>query len=113
MSRLTRDQLAWIEEQVHRAADKAAKRTRNRALVGFLILLLGIGFTLRDSAHKADEARNAITDSGTVIAVDGCNRDFNSRVELRELLQSSLKITRNQHNRGLIKDIQYETAAKF
>ena len=73
---LTEEQLAYFSASTKRAVDNALRRFRRSAVAGFLILLLGVGYNLYDTRTASDEGRHAIVQSGRVVAVDGCNRDF-------------------------------------
>jgi hypothetical protein len=113
MTPMTQEQMDWVSEQVHRAANKAARRSRNQSLIGFLILLLGIGFVQWDGHHRSDAARDAIVQTGNVIAVDGCNRDYVSRKEIRAVLARSRDFQKGALDRGDISQTQYDLAVKF
>lgn len=78
MAPLTEEQLAQISAETKHAASKALSRYRKEARIGFAILLIGLGFSLHDQGVKSDEGRTAIVQSGRVVSVDGCNRDFNT-----------------------------------
>jgi hypothetical protein len=80
---MSREQLSFIEEETRKASDRAARRQRRRSLSGFVILLLGILLTLGIQQRDDNNARKSIVRSGTVIAVDGCNRDFRFAAQTR------------------------------
>lgn len=84
---LTEEQMAFFTAQTERAVHKAVRRTRNGAVAGFLILLVGLGAAFRAQAHDQQVARDAIVKSGTVVAVDGCNGRFHDRQSLRSLFE--------------------------
>lgn len=86
---LTEDQLAFLSEQTRRAAKHATRRYAQGAILGFLILLFGIGYNFVDYREASNDSRAAIVQSGKTVAVDGCNRDFNSISALRGLLTSA------------------------
>jgi hypothetical protein len=86
-------QLDWVVQQTkdtaERAASAAASRVRNRALVGFIILLLGllvVGYTVQ---VESDKSRAQIVKSGDAIAVGSCNRDYTVIDSLRDELERS------------------------
>jgi hypothetical protein len=99
MTPMTREQLQWVEEQVRHAADKAAKRTQRRALVGFLTLLFGLLAAIWIGGNQADSARKAIVDTGRIVSVSGCNRDYEDRVAVRKVLIASKDFTKNAFER--------------
>jgi hypothetical protein len=96
---MTREQLQWVEEQVRHAADKAAKRTQRRALVGFLVLLFGLLAAIWIGGNQAENARKAIVDTGRIVSVSGCNRDYEDRVAVRKVLIASKEFTKNAFRR--------------
>lgn len=61
---LTEEQLALLTEQTERASRKSAihavRQYRNRALVGFCILLFGIGGVVLDNRHQSEVARGVL-----------------------------------------------------
>lgn len=70
---------------------------RRNAIIGFLILLFGLGFVLHENANTASDARKqiqaqsekadkAIVKSGRTVSVAGCNRDFRTIRRLRRLI---------------------------
>lgn len=83
---LTEDQLALVSTWIKRAAKTAADRVIRRAVLGFMILLVGIGVSLYVNNHDAANARKATVNSGRAVAVDGCNRDFRDKDDFRGLL---------------------------
>lgn len=106
---MTERQREWIN---HIALD-AARHVQRRSLIGFLILLVGVGTTLYVGDKNADEARKAIVDTGRIVSVDGCNRDFQSRKEVREVLQRSKDFQLAALERGDITQAQYKRAVEF
>ncbi len=91
---LTPEQLEWVTEQTKRASEKAAhkaavvaaKHVQRRALVGFLILLIGIIVAQSIGNRTSSQERQSIVDSGKIVAVESCNRDYEDRVKFRSLL---------------------------
>ena len=117
MEPLTETQMTWVDKRVQDAAAKAAReatgRTRRQALIGFLVLLFAIGFVQWDSSKAERAARQAVVTSGTVIAVDACNRDYKSRVEIRAVLKASKAFQEAALKRGDISQEGYERATAF
>lgn len=57
---MTQEQLEFLTEQTRRAVHKAlAWRTRS-ALIGFLILLFGVGYAVHDTSHRAYKSRGVL-----------------------------------------------------
>lgn len=84
---MTQEQLDFFTEQTLRAVKKATRRDRRTAIVGFLVLLVGLALALSTSARQADRTREAVVTSGRAVAVEGCNRDFVDRQDFRSLLE--------------------------
>lgn len=89
------------------------KRFRNSALAGFLVLAGGIGGSIYASSKDSDEGRSAIVQSGRIVAVDGCNRDFTTIQRLRNVLLASQAFQRRAFEAGRITADQYAEAAGF
>lgn len=84
-------------EFISGGARHALKIYSRRMLVGFVILLLGVGYAIHISNSDSAAARRAQADankataaaivaSGRAVVVDSCNRDFKSNGRLRGLL---------------------------
>lgn len=78
-------------------AKRAFHSYRRNAIIGFVILLFGIGFVRWEDGQRAEDQRQAIADqsaeadkaivqSGRTISVAGCNRDFRTIRRLRRLI---------------------------
>jgi hypothetical protein len=107
---MTEEQLLFFAEESRRAAEKGTIRGihayRRQAIIAFVILVLGVGYNSYigvqgsvERAKIANEAREAIVQSGRVVAVDGCNRDYADRVKFRNLLlrlQAASAVSRTQ-----------------
>lgn len=65
-----------IEAGTRRAVQKALAHYRRQAVWAFVIL--GIGLVIAFAVQRYDNAatNDAIVSSGSVVAVEGCNRDF-------------------------------------
>jgi hypothetical protein len=111
-------------EQIGTEVQRASKRVRDRALVGFIILLIGIGVVYNVGQHHTAEQRKevrnqataqarAVAQSGRAVAVEGCNRDFNTMSALRASYSSAQALTEAAGKRGEITPRQLETARKF
>lgn len=64
MPPMTPEQLAWVSEQTRSACERSARnavrRYRNQALAGFFILLLGIGWAVKDQHDQSYKARGVL-----------------------------------------------------
>ena len=94
-------------------------RTR-ASLAAYLILVAFTIFAFARqeqiiAANKENSfaARRALVTSGNIVSVDGCNRDFKSRVEIRKVLQASKTFQKGALKRGDITRAQYVTTRAF
>lgn len=111
---LTEAQLAFLTEQTERAARKSAREAvrgyRNSALVGFAILLGGLGGGFWAQQHDASEARNAIVISGRNVAVSGCNDRFRQQQVIRGIIRSGSKQIDRYESEGTLTPAQGKRA---
>lgn len=106
-------QLEWITASTHRAVDKTLRAYRRTALVGFMVLLVGVIVALYLAAHQNSKAQDSIVASGNVVAVDGCNRDYTDRVKFRSLLLRLKASSDASFKRGQTTKEQHDTANSF
>lgn len=57
---MTLEQLAFFTEQTRRAVHHALRRYTAASVVGFLILLAGVGYSIHDTAHRSYRARSVL-----------------------------------------------------
>ena len=104
-------------------AREAFAHYRRNAVVGFLILLLGIGFVQWDNQKDNSDARKeiaaksvqsdrAIVKSGRAVSVAGCNRDYVTIARLRELILAGREDIRNYVAEGTLNPEQGARAQK-
>jgi hypothetical protein len=110
---LTIEQLRYFEEAQSRAVHTAVNRVRKSAVIGFLILLLGIGFNIWDNKQQGEHSRHAIVNSGRVVSVAGCNRDFHTITATRGVLIAAKKNVRAQEKAGRFTKDQADDAVTF
>ncbi len=72
----------------------------NGPLVGYIILLVGIGALYYKSVSYTIDSRNTIVQSGRAVAVASCNRAFENRQALRRLLEAAQAISKARAKRG-------------
>lgn len=78
-----------------------------RAVAGYVVLTLGfLGNTYVDR-KRAESAREALAQSGNVVSIVGCNRDFKLYVSIRAVFKRSEASARQQHKQGLLTDEQF------
>lgn len=104
---------AVVKSHLDYAAEAAVRRYRNRALIGFLILLAGLVTTDILRRQDSENARTAIVRSGRVVAVDGCNRDFRSAQNLRSIFLALIADTNRRQKLGIISSEQRDRAITF
>lgn len=78
------------KEYVNERVDQVLRSYRRQAIIGFLILLIGVAAAFYRGQTLANDSRDAIVDSGDVVAVSGCNRDYETIDALRDQLEVSL-----------------------
>lgn len=128
---ITPDEARWYSQQRQQDIDIAVERTSKhlmrRALVGFLILFVGllIAFYVNQQQYgiskdqyaanrkTAIAQRQAIVDSGRAVSVDGCNRDFNTITKLRGILITSKDFAKSAYKEGSISRDRYSRSIKF
>jgi hypothetical protein len=125
---MTKEQLDYFTEQTVKAVEKGTRNGvrhyRNRAVIGFLILLLGLvavrwadneraNEAVKDRVATANAQRAAIVKSGNVVAVDGCNGRFRDRVEIRSVLQSSKDFLAREYKKGNITEARFKESSAF
>lgn len=89
------------------------RQWRRNALMGYVLLLLGLGANSFIDRERANDGREALAASGNVVSVTGCNRDFRLYQKLRAVFVRSLQAIQDQHDAGLITDAQYDRARAF
>lgn len=110
---LTEEQLDYFSEQTRRAVKKAVRNYSRGAILGFLILLGGIGVVQITQNHENQDAQKALVQSGRVVAVDGCNRDFKYVERIRSLLGRLSDANKQAYEAGGITGEQYARAQAF
>lgn len=76
-------------------------------------MLLGLGFNSLIDRDRANQGREALAESGNVVSVSGCNRDFRLYQKVRAVFNQSLAAVEAQHAQGLTTDEQYERVKQF
>lgn len=110
---LTEEQLRFFANENRRTARKATHKTLRGALVGYLILIVGVIAMYENGQQVSENERDAVVKSGRVVAVEGCNRDFEQQARIIKLLQRLKAANNEQFKRGKISAQQHDTAIKF
>lgn len=116
----TEEQLTYLENSRRGAVRAAVRRYRDSSLVAFLLLLGGIGFLFYDNQHDQEASQkalaaqqHALVQSGRIVAVDGCNRDFADNQKFRGLLERLRRSAETNYRLGRTTQEQYEQAVLF
>lgn len=99
---LSQAQRDFIQEHSQTTAVAAVRSYTRAAMVGFVLLLGGVGYTLYDARQFSNESRDAIVNSGRAVAIDGCNRDFESSQRFTKLLIRADKASASDRKAGNI-----------
>lgn len=110
---LTQAQLDLIADHTDRGVRKALRKYARGATLAFLFLLACFIFAYQSGQNESDSSRRAIVDSGQVVAVSGCNRDFRSTQVLRGLITSAQKVQKSELKKGHISEAQYKVGKDF
>lgn len=114
---VTEEEVAFYNAQRARdirvAVNAATRRHARRALVGYFVMFLAFLGNVLYAQHVAREGREAIVKSGDIIAIDGCNRDYRERQEVRQVLIASRQFQEGALKRGDISQIQHDRAIDF
>ncbi len=110
---MTEEQLDYFSEQTRRAVRRAVRNYSRGAMIGFLILVGGLGFVQVSQNHENQQAQEALVQSGRVVAVDGCNRDFKQTARIRSLMQRLLAATEEAYDKGQMTADKYAQARAF
>lgn len=109
---LTQEQLDFFSTQTAEAVKKSNKRVLRSAFAGYLILLVGVFGMYENGQSVSGNERQAVVDSGTVISVDGCNRDFQDREVLRAQIEKGKKTTLQYVKDGTLTQKQADRAIR-
>lgn len=117
---MTEEQLEFFATETNRAVRKALRRYAKPAIVGYVLLMIGVlaAFQVNNNDRsvrriEAGKSREAIVLSGRAVAVSGCNRDFKTISALRGVLIASKAFQQRQVRDGLISPETFERARKF
>lgn len=110
---LTEEQLALISTWTTHATKKSLRHYTRNAIIGFLILLASNLYVWIDSNNDSSKQREAIVESGKVVSVAGCNRDFNTITALRGVLTNARSFQDAALKRGDITQAQYGRAQVY
>lgn len=117
---VTQEEIDFYRAERQEDIRGALRHFSKRAVAGFLILLVGLIVAFKVGSdyntHNnfvAEQNRNAIVQSGRVISVAGCNRDFKSISALRGILIRAQVSIALQHKAGVLTGTQYQRALDY
>jgi hypothetical protein len=110
---VTQDQLRFFINAQKRAVNKAVKRTHRNAVLGYVILLVGVFGMYWNGQSLSQRERNAIVESGKVVSVDGCNRDYETITALRAILTAANDDRRRAYRLGRLTPEEYADAKVY
>lgn len=107
---MTEEQLDYFSYQTQRAVRRGLRWYRNGALMAFVVLAIGTagGYLANNSDNEA--ARNALTSSGRAVAVDSCNRDFET---FDKIFRRLIAATEAAHAAGRSTQAERDVAVNF
>lgn len=112
-SPLTEEQLALISHETEHAVRKGLKHQARRSIIGFLVLLAANIFVWSTGQAQNSDSREAIVQSGKVVSISGCNRDFQTIKSLRGVLISAQTFQIKALERGDISQAQFDRAQTY
>jgi hypothetical protein len=119
-SPFTPEELTVIRQEASAGTRKALAAYVRGALVGFVLLAVGVGYGLHDNTQVAKDGRaglaqqqSAIVLSGQAVSVEGCNRDFRSAQQQQGLFTRLRASNLRAYKAGRINYTQYRSGDKF
>lgn len=111
---MTEDEIIeFFASETEKAAKRASRRTLRAALVGYLVLFVGVFGMYWNGQHVSGTERQAVVDSGRVVAIAGCNRSFKANQGFRALFTRLIRVTEAQAKRGEISQYQAQQSLRF
>lgn len=105
--------IEWIQEATERGIHKGLRKWFRGAALAFLFLLGANIFVWQTGKGEAASSRDAIVQSGTVVSIAGCNRDFETIQTLRGVLIASKQFQKAALKRGDITQRQFDQAGVY
>lgn len=110
---MTAEQLEFFTAQTERAVYKSLRTYSRRAVIGFALLFAAFTLNVLYSNRIGADARDAVINSGNIVAVSGCNRDFRSAQAVRGVLIASKDFTQQAIKRGTLPPAEAITRLNF
>ncbi len=92
----------YSESQLRDAVGVATKRTLRRAALGYFVLMAGVAGTYWNGQTVSKSERDAIVNTGKVVTVAGCNRDFVLITSVLGILSASQAQVELAEKRGVL-----------
>lgn len=83
---------------------------RYRYLIGYLILLAAVLFSVVRVSNVADQGRQNLQQSARVVVLAGCKRDNDTRAAVRRIIRRSARELPKYLKEGVITKEQYKRA---
>lgn len=83
---------------------------RHRYLIGYLILVAAVVFSIARVSNVADQGRENLQHSAKVVVLEGCKRDNDTRAAVRRIIRRSSRELPRYLAEGVINKEQYERA---
>lgn len=119
-SNFTDAELAEIRQESKAGTAKALAGYVKGALVGFLLLLFGVGYGLHNNTNVAKAGRTglaqqqrAIVLSGQAVSVEGCNRDFRTGQQQIKFYSRARFTNLRNYKQSKLTYKQYRVGDKF
>lgn len=108
---LSEEQLTFFADLQKESTHRSLRRWGRGAVIGYAILIAGVFAMYENGQSVSEQERQAVVKSGTVVAVEGCNRDFRAGKRFIKLLTrlkmssdaqyASKRITAQQHDAAI------------
>lgn len=92
---------------------QTTKHPRFWRIAPYVLIVAAFSFGLHSNAHTANQARDSLVRTGTIVAVDGCNRDFRSITNLRATFDRLIMSNNRSFAAGRITPEQHREAVAF
>lgn len=102
-----------VREEATVVSCRQFNRWKRNALIAYIAVAFALGANIAIDRERAGDARAALVNSGRIVSVDGCNRDFRLYQKVRAVFLRSLDAITQQRNSGLITQAQYLRAKNF
>lgn len=110
---LTEEQLRFLADLQEESTRRTLRRWIKGAIVGYVVLIAGVFLMYENGQSVSANERSAVVNSGRVVSVEGCNRDYRSAEAFVNLLERLRDSTISQHKQHKIDDARYRAGLEF